>query len=74
MRPDEERNNENLVVKGTYFLSTRGTGSHNLVFGYDTFNDIRIAENHQSGSDFRILGTTSIIRMASSIRAGRRAR
>jgi outer membrane receptor for ferrienterochelin and colicin len=60
--PDEERNNENLVVKGTYFLSTRGTGSHNLVFGYDTFNDIRIAENHQSGSDFRILGTTSIIR------------
>ena len=60
--PDEERNNENLVVKGTYFLSTRSTGSHNLVFGYDTFNDIRIAENHQSGSDYRILGTTSIIR------------
>ena len=60
--PDEERNNENLVVKGTYFLSTRKTGSHNLVFGYDTFNDIRIAENHQSGSDYRILGTTSIVR------------
>jgi len=59
---DEERNNENLVLKGTYFASTRRTGSHNLVFGYDTFNDIRLAENHQSGSDFRILGTTSIIR------------
>ena len=60
--PEEERNNDNLVVKGTYFLSTRGAGSHNLVFGYDTFNDIRIAENHQSGSDYRILGTTSIVR------------
>ena len=43
-------------------LSTGGTGSHNLVFGYDTFNDIRLAENHQSGSDYRILGTTSIMR------------
>ena len=59
---DEERNNKNVVLKGTYFVSTRGTGSHNLVFGYDTFNDIRLAENHQSGSDYRILGTTSIIR------------
>jgi outer membrane receptor for ferrienterochelin and colicin len=60
--PEEERNNDNVVVKGTYFLSTGRTGSHNLVFGYDTFNDIRIAENHQSGSDYRILGTTSILR------------
>jgi outer membrane receptor for ferrienterochelin and colicin len=59
---DEERNNENIVLKGTYFASTRGVGSHNVVFGYDTFNDVRLAENHQSGSDFRILGTTSIIR------------
>ena len=59
---DEERNNENIVVKGTYFASTRGSGSHNVVFGYDTFNDVRLAENHQSGSDYRILGTTSIIR------------
>ncbi len=60
--PDEERNNDNVVAKATYFLSTRGTGSHSLVFGYDTFNDVRIAENHQSGSDYRILGTTSILR------------
>ena len=59
---DEERNNENFVLKGTYFASTRRAGSHNLVFGYDTFNDIRLAENHQSGSDYRILGTTSLIR------------
>ena len=59
---DEERNNQNLVMKGTYFASTKGTGSHNVVFGYDTFNDVRLAENHQSGSDYRILGTTALIR------------
>ena len=33
-----------------------------MVFGYDTFNDKRFANNHQSGSDYRILGTTTIIR------------
>jgi outer membrane receptor for ferrienterochelin and colicin len=60
--PPEERNNEDVLMKGTYFLSTSNMGSHNLVFGYDTFNDIRTAKNHQSGSDYRILGTTSIIR------------
>ena len=50
------------LLKGTYFLSTAGTGSHNLAFGYDYFNDKRLANNHQSGSDYRILGTTTIIR------------
>ena len=28
-----------------------------MVFGYDTFNDNRLVKNHQSGSDYRILGT-----------------
>jgi hypothetical protein len=32
-----------------------------MVFGYDNFNDKRFANNHQSGSDYRILGTSSII-------------
>ena len=27
--------------------------------GYDRFNDIRSANYHQSGSDYRILGTTT---------------
>jgi outer membrane receptor protein involved in Fe transport len=35
-----------------------------VVFGFDTFNDKRFANNHQSGSDYRILGTTSIVRPA----------
>ena len=28
-----------------------------MIFGYDNFNDIRNANNHQSGSDYRIFGT-----------------
>jgi len=57
----EERDNQDVFIKGSYFLSRHGAGSHNLVFGYDGFNDRRLANNHQSGSDYRILGTTSII-------------
>ncbi|MGH9362355.1 MAG: TonB-dependent receptor, partial [Thermoanaerobaculia bacterium] len=51
----EERDNENLLFKASYFLTTESLGSHDLVVGYDTYNDIRAADNHQSGSDFRIL-------------------
>lgn len=49
---DEDRDNENARVKGNYFLTTEKAGSHNLVFGADTFNDIRKGDNHQSGSDY----------------------
>jgi outer membrane receptor for ferrienterochelin and colicin len=58
----EQRDNEEVFVKGTYVLSTGGGGSHTFLFGFDTFNDQRLANNHQSGSDYRILGTTSIVR------------
>jgi len=57
----EKRDNEDVFVKGSYFLSTRGLGSHSMTFGYDTFDDKRFANNHQSGSDYRIIGTSSII-------------
>ena len=57
----EERDNQNIFIKGSYFLSTSDYGSHNLVMGYDNFNDIRKANNRQSGSDYRILGTSTIL-------------
>ncbi|HXT21007.1 MAG TPA: TonB-dependent receptor [Thermoanaerobaculia bacterium] len=57
----EERSNENLLGKATYFLSTDKLGSHELLAGYDTFDDIRVADNHQSGSDFRITGVTPVV-------------
>ena len=63
----EKRDNTDVFAKGTYFLSTKGAGSHSMVFGYDLFNDKRFANNHQSGSDYRIIGTTSIIGADSSI-------
>jgi len=53
----EKRNNEEYFFKGTYFLSSPTIGTHTMTFGYDNFNDVRSANNHQSGSDFRILGT-----------------
>jgi outer membrane receptor protein involved in Fe transport len=58
----EERDNESLVLKGTYHLSRAGFGTHTIVGGYDGFNDKLATDNHQSGSDFRVLGTSSIYR------------
>jgi hypothetical protein len=58
----EDRNNNDVFAKGTWFRSTKNLGSHSVVAGYDRFNDIRVANNHQSGSDYRILGTTTIVR------------
>ena len=57
----EKRDNDDIYTKGEYFLSTKSAGSHSMTFGYDLFNDKRFANNHQSGSDYRILGTSSII-------------
>ena len=58
----EERDNSDLLVKGSWFLSSGRWGAHNVVIGYDTFNDVRASNNHQSGSDYRIMGTTAILR------------
>jgi hypothetical protein len=58
----EERDNRDVFVKGSYFLSKRGVGSHVMAFGYDIFNDIRFVNNHQSGSDFRLTNTTTVVR------------
>lgn len=58
----EDRDNSDVVLKGSYFLSTSSAGAHNIVVGYDLFNDHRFGNFHQSGSDYRILGTTSLIR------------
>ncbi|MCM3880579.1 MAG: TonB-dependent receptor, partial [Vicinamibacterales bacterium] len=59
---NEERNNTDFVVKGSYFLSDRRTGSHHVVFGYDRFLDLMKQNTHASGSDYRIRGTSSIVR------------
>ncbi|MFL6199254.1 MAG: carboxypeptidase regulatory-like domain-containing protein [Thermoanaerobaculia bacterium] len=58
----EERDNENLLAKASWFLPTDSIGSHDISFGYDTFSDVRAADNHQSGSDYRILISSTIIK------------
>ncbi len=57
----EKRDNQDITVKASYFASTGGLGAHNLTGGFDVFDDKRFANNHQSGSDFRILTTSAII-------------
>jgi hypothetical protein len=59
---DEKRDNDNIVAKGSYFLSTRAFGAHHLVAGFDRFNDKMFQNAYQSGSDYRIMGTTAIIK------------
>lgn len=48
----EERDNEQARAKGTYFLSTDTGGAHDMVFGFETFSDIRASDNHQSPTDW----------------------
>ena len=38
---DELRNNEQARIKGTYFLSTSGGGTHDFGFGVETFTETR---------------------------------
>ena len=61
---DEKRDNQDLYAKATWFITSAGPGSHNVTFGVDSFNDQRFANNHQSGSDYRIYNTGTLIRGA----------
>jgi hypothetical protein len=61
----EHRDNWDWFVKTTYFLSTDRTGSHNLSAGFDNFKEWRKNDNWQSGSQYNISATTTIIDGAS---------
>ncbi|HVN76660.1 MAG TPA: TonB-dependent receptor [Thermoanaerobaculaceae bacterium] len=51
-RSAERRDNEDYLAKASWFLSTAGAGSHDLVLGWDQFHDVRAANNYQSGSGY----------------------
>ena len=57
----EERDNQNIIAKGSYYWST-GAGAHTMVFGFDTFEDTRKNDNWQSGSGYRVYINNTIIR------------
>jgi hypothetical protein len=50
---NDQRNNENFLVKGSIFLSSGKTGSHDIVVGYDRYNDVFISNNWQSPTNYR---------------------
>jgi len=56
----ENRDNEDLGLKGTYFLSTPKLGSHNITFGYDHYTGKVLSNNYQSGSNYTLFTTSSI--------------
>lgn len=58
----DERRNQNIMVKASYFLSTSRLGSHNLASGVDIFDDGRRANTWQSGSGYSIFATSTIVR------------
>ncbi len=55
------KNNVDAYAKANYFLSTRGLGSHNVVAGFDVFNEMRENNQNSSASSYRVQATTSII-------------
>jgi outer membrane receptor for ferrienterochelin and colicin len=57
----EHRDNRDWFVKASYFLSTENVGSHNLVSGFENFKEWRQNDNWQSGSQYNIGATTTII-------------
>jgi hypothetical protein len=52
-RYTDERNNTDLLLKGSVFFSGKRAGAHELVFGFDRFDDIREANAYQTPSDFQ---------------------
>jgi len=48
----EKRDNRDYLGKASWFLSTPGLGSHDIVLGYDQFEDMRSSNNYQSGSSW----------------------
>ncbi len=50
----EIRSNDSWLLKGNYFLSTKGGGNHNFIAGAESFSEHRYANNYQSGSNFRV--------------------
>jgi hypothetical protein len=58
---NESRNNNAVVMKGTYFVPSTTLGSHSLAFGYDRYNDKLKADNHQSASGYQVYTTGSFI-------------
>jgi outer membrane receptor protein involved in Fe transport len=56
----ESRDNEDILLKGTYFVSSPKLGSHSIAFGYQNFSQSRLSNNYQSGSNWWMYPTDVI--------------
>lgn len=63
----ETRDNGEYLVKGSYYLNAGSLGNHNVVAGLDNFHEKRFAENHQSGSDYRIFASSAFFNSSGTI-------
>jgi hypothetical protein len=59
---NEKRDNQDLILKGSWFLSSAGLGSHDIVFGVDRFQDKIDLNNYQSGSGYTLVDDNIILR------------
>src|ERR1051326_18133 len=51
---NETRNNNSWNAKTTYFWSTKGLGTHNIIGGYERWAESRFSNNYQSPTNFTI--------------------
>ncbi len=56
----ESRSNRSASAKASWLAT--GAGTHDLAFGVESFDDIRKADNFQSGSGFSVFSTSAIVR------------
>lgn len=61
-RQPELYDNDSYSLKGVYFLPTASIGNHVIRSGYERFSESARRDSHISGSDFRITGSTAIMR------------
>ena len=54
---NERRDNDSLLGKATYFVNTKGLGTHSFVFGGEKFHETRLVNNFQSASQYQITST-----------------
>ena len=50
----DKKNNDDFYVKLNYFLSTKSTGSHNFVAGFDYFDEMRMNNQNSVASGYRV--------------------
>jgi len=57
----DARNNQDLTAKLWFNLPARRRGTHEIVAGFDLFQESRYTNSYQSGSGFRVRATRSIV-------------